>query len=97
MLRPGSFAHSSGWPGHEEGNGSEASPHPEGRILALLIPLGGLVLTAAGTASSDAGVPAANGSASLGSAGTADAVADARTRRGKPPSCQPDREEYPQP
>src|SRR5262249_23757164 len=28
-------------------------------------------------------------------AGTADAAAPARARRGKPPSCQPDREEYP--
>ena len=54
------------------------------RILAILIPLGGLVLTAACTALSDAGIPAANGSASAGpgSAGTADAVACARTWRG---------------
>ena len=85
MLRPGSFAHFSGWPGHEEGNGSEASPHPERRILALLIRLGGLVLTAACPALSEAGIPGGNGSASagLGPAGTAGAVADARARRGQ--------------
>jgi len=52
------------------------------RILAILIPLGGLVLTAACTASSDASIPAANG-ASPGPAGTADAVAYARTWRGQ--------------
>jgi hypothetical protein len=55
------------------------------RTLAILISLGGLVLTAACTASSDAGIPAANASASAspGPAGTADAVAYARTRRGQ--------------
>ena len=53
--------------------------------FALLLPLGGLVLTAACTASSEAGVPAGNGGASagLGPAGTAGAVADARARRGQ--------------
>jgi hypothetical protein len=55
------------------------------RILAILILPGGLVRTAACTASPDAGIPAANGSASAGPgpAGTADAVADARARRGQ--------------
>jgi len=36
------------------------------RLLALLIPLGGLVPAAAGTASPEAGIPAANGGASAG-------------------------------
>jgi len=55
------------------------------RLLALLIPLGGLVLTAACTASPEAGIPAAHGGASAGPglAGTADAVAHARTGRGQ--------------
>jgi hypothetical protein len=41
------------------------------RILGIFIPLGGLVLAAARTASPDVGIPAAHGSASasLGPAG----------------------------
>jgi len=55
------------------------------RTLAILILLGGLVLTAARAAWPDAGIPAANGgaSASPSAAGTADAVAHARTGRGQ--------------
>jgi hypothetical protein len=55
------------------------------RTLAILILLGGLVLTAPRTASPDAGIPAANGGASASPepTGTADAVAHARTRRGQ--------------
>ena len=55
------------------------------RLLALLIPLGGLVLAAACTTLPEAGIPAAHGSARTGPgpAGTADAVAHARTRRGQ--------------
>ena len=55
------------------------------RILGILIPLGGLVLTAVCTASSDADIPAVHGStsASPGPAGTADAVSAARTQQGQ--------------
>jgi len=55
------------------------------RILGILIPLDGLVLTAACTVSPDADIPAVHRStsASPGSAGTADAVSDARTQQGQ--------------
>jgi len=54
------------------------------RLLAIFIRLGGLVRAAACTAPPEAGLPAGHGGASAGpgSAGTAGAAADARTRRG---------------
>jgi hypothetical protein len=64
-------------------------------LLALLVPMGGLVLAAAGTASPEAGIPAAHGGQRLFRAGRGP-LTRPRTPGpggGKPTSCPPDREE----